>query len=297
MGKSAMVIINPSSGKEKAAEYEDRIKEVLQANYDEIEIQHTEGKGDATRFAQDAGRRGFDLVVSLGCDGTVNETINGLATQDNPPTLGIIPMGTVNDFARAMGIPLVPEEAIDFLGSAEARRVDIGKVNDHYFSNIVAVGNIAEAIHNVESEEKSRFGPFAYLIASVKELADGSTFEVDLEIDGKNWTGEVSQLAIALTSSLGGFNIVFPDAKIDDGLLHGMAIKKLDLAEAVKLTPTIIAGQLSESDNVEYFTAKTVIVKEGAESKIGSDIDGEQGPKLPLEIKVMPGHLKVLSGG
>lgn len=218
MGKSAMVIINPSSGKEKAAEYEDRIKEVLQANYDEIEIQHTEGKGDATRFAQDAGRRGFDLVVSLGGDGTVNETINGLAAQEDPPTLGIIPMGTVNDFARAMGIPLVPEEAIDFLGSAEARRVDIGKVNDHYFSNIVAVGNIAEAIHNVESEEKSRLGPFAYLIAS-------------------------------------------------------------------------------ESDNVEYFTAKTVIVKEGAESKIGSDIDGEQGPKLPLEIKVMPGHLKVLSGG
>lgn len=76
-----------------------------------------------------------------------------------------------------------------------------------------------------------------------------------------------------------------------------MAIKKLDLTEAVKLTPTIIAGQLSESDNVEYFTAKTVIVKETAGSNIGSDIDGEQGPKLPLEIKVMPGHLTVLSGG
>ncbi len=296
MKKSAMIIINPSSGNEDAAEYEEMIKNVLEKNYDEMEVIYTEGKGDATKFASDAGNKGFDLVVSLGGDGTVNETVNGLAGLESPPLLGIIPMGTVNDLARALQIPLKPEDAISLLGIGKEKAIDIGKVNDRYFTNIVGVGNIAEAIHDVESEEKAMLGPLAYFLASVREFMDGETFQVELQMDDEQWEGEVSVLIAGLIDSLGGVRTVFPEAELSGGVLHILAIEKLNIPETVKMTSSVLSGKLSESDDVHYFKSKTLSVKTVDGEKLESDVDGEKGPDLPLELSVLKGHLRVISG-
>ena len=119
--KRAMLIVNPSSGKEEAVDYVEKIEEILNGKGYEVKVSQTEKELDAMKYCQTACRDEFDLVVSLGGDGTLNETINGMVDQTHRPLLGIVPLGTVNDFARALNIPLEPDKAVDVLSSDRSK--------------------------------------------------------------------------------------------------------------------------------------------------------------------------------
>ena len=140
--KKALLIVNPSSGGEQAKEYEKLAYEKLETMFDEVVVLHTKKAGDAKNFAREAAVDNYHSVFVMGGDGTVNEGINGIAEQTHRPNFGFIPMGTVNDLARALGIPLAPKEAINHLSIDSTQPLDIGKINDQYFMNVVAIGTI-----------------------------------------------------------------------------------------------------------------------------------------------------------
>ncbi len=129
----------------------------MQELFDEVAVAHTEKAGDAERFASEAVGS-VDSVFAMGGDGTVNEAISGIASHEERPRFGFFPLGTVNDLARALAIPLDPEEAIESFSLNHSRKIDIGKINDDYFMNVVAIGIIPAAINNVEVEEKTKLG-------------------------------------------------------------------------------------------------------------------------------------------
>lgn len=292
----ALVIINPSSGKEQATDYEEQIRETIQDTYSEITVKYTEGEGDATRFAKEAAENNYDFVVSLGGDGTVNETVNGLAPFNSPPKLGIIPMGTVNDLARSLNIPLKPVEAIKLLVSGTEKKIDVGMTNDNiYFTNILGIGSAAKAIHHVDSEEKTKIGSIAYLKAIGKEIMDDHLFPIKFEMEDHSWEGDVSVVLISLIDSLGGSKAIVNEVENGDGNFHIFAFKHLNVTELAKMTPSILMGKLRESDNVQYFKTRQVTITTSASETQESDIDGEQGPNLPLNLKVLPQHLTVMS--
>lgn len=294
--KSALVIINPSSGKEQATEYEEQIRETLQDAYSEITVKYTEGEGDATRFAKEAAENNYDFVVSLGGDGSVNETVNGLAPFNNPPKLGIIPMGTVNDLARSLNIPMKPVDAIKLLVSGIETKIDVGMANDEiYFTNILGIGSTAKAIHQVDSAEKSKIGPIAYLKAIGKEIMDDRTFPIKFEMEEHTWEGDVSVVLISLIDSLGGIKTIVNEVENGDGNFHIFAFKHLNLTELAKMTPSILMGKLKESENVQYFKTRQVNITTSAGETQESDIDGEQGPNLPLNLKVLQQHITIIS--
>ncbi|MDW0111221.1 diacylglycerol/lipid kinase family protein [Sporosarcina aquimarina] len=296
MKKSALVIINPSSGKEKATEYEELIRETIQDTYSEITVKHTEGEGDAIRFAKEAAENNYDFVISLGGDGTVNETVNGLAPFSNPPKLGIIPMGTVNDLARSLNIPMKHEDAIKLLDSGTETKIDIGMINNEtYFTNILGIGRAAKAIHNVDSEEKSKIGPLAYLKVIGKEIMDERLFPIKFEMEESTWKGDVSVVLISLIDSLGGVKTIVNDVDNGDGNFHIFAFKHLNLIELAKMTPSVVMGNLKESENVHYFKTRQVSITTSASETQESDIDGEQGPNLPFDLKVLPQHITIMS--
>lgn len=296
MRKSALVIINPSSGKEQATEYEELIRETIQDTYSEITVKYTEGEGDATRYAKEAAEDNYDFVVSLGGDGTVNETVNGLAPFTNPPKLGIIPLGTVNDLARSLNIPMKPADAIKLLISGIETKIDVGLANDTiYFTNILAVGNAAKAIHQVDSAEKSKFGPIAYLKAIGKEIMDDQPFPVKFEMEENIWEDDVSIILVSLIDSLGGLKTIVNEVENGDGNFHIFAIKNFNLIELAKMTPSLVMGNLKESKKVHYFKTTQINITTSAGEVQESDIDGEQGPNLPLNLKVIQQHITVMS--
>lgn len=295
MSRSAMIIINPVSGKGETIPYGQMVQEELKDKYDNFLIKHTKGERDAKKFASQACEEGFDLIVCLGGDGTINETVNGIAAFKKRPKLGIIPLGTVNNLAGALNIPDEAREAIKLLKSEYYKEIDIGLANDKYFTNSLAVGNTATAVYDVESEEKNRFGPLAYVKAVGKEILKDDIFSLRLEMDEEIWEGEVSLIIITLLDSIGGFKSIVTESEIGDGKMHVFAVTSLDLSKLVSITPYLVSGSISDSKNIKYFQTENLKIKVLDNSEYKSNVDGDEGPSLPLDMKILQKHLRVIA--
>lgn len=289
--KRAMLIINPSSGKEKAKDFEDQAVAILDQNHVDVTVKYTEKEGDAVRFARAACENHFNTLVAMGGDGTINEAVNGLAMETERPDFGFIPLGTVNDFARALGIPIQPMKALQVLGQQHTKPVDIGQINEHYFMNVLAVGAIAEAVYDVSPEQKSRFGPLAYLIEGAKALRDKTPFHLTISYDGKEWDGEAYIMLVALTNSVGGIESFARHAEVNDGYFHVFILRELSLPQVFKIIPDLFSGKLLNNGQVEYFAASHLKVE--SESDLVVNIDGDEGVRLPFEAKVMHNELNI----
>ncbi|MCM2589059.1 diacylglycerol/lipid kinase family protein [Rossellomorea marisflavi] len=286
--KEAMIIINPSSGKEEAVDYKKKAIHNLEGY--EVFVRETKGEGDATLFAEEACERGFDLIICMGGDGTVNEVINGMAEKPHRPELALVPLGTVNDFARAISLPLEPEEALEVLKSTNTREADIGKVNDRYFINIIAVGALAEASFSATAEQKSKLGPLAYVVEGMKKMKEKQPFPLELSGE-QNWSGDSLLTLIAMTNSIGGFESIAPEAEVDDGSLHVYIIEDMPIPKFLLLLPKILAGKLTESPQVHHLEASEIEASSSFDMK--ANIDGDEGCTLPLTVKSLPRHVKI----
>lgn len=290
--RQAMIISNPSSGKEEAQQYVSRVQAILESQQYQVMINETAGVGDATSYCLDACQCGCDLVISIGGDGTLHETINGMMDQKHRPRLGIVPLGTVNDFARALHLSLDPDEAIKQLGSEQVRKVDLGRINDRLFANVVAAGSLAEALSSVSSEDKSKLGSLAYLKEGLKDLVSSHAYPLKIEYDGLTWEGESPLFLAALTNSVGGFEKLSPDAVVDDGLIHCFVIRNISVFNSLTLGTSLLFGHLKDHKDVDYFTAKDVRVS--CTESVCTNVDGEEGPALPIQISVLPQHIEVI---
>lgn len=172
----------------------------------------------------------------MGGDGTVSEAVNGLMLHESKLPLGIIPLGTVNNVARAIGIPMNPEKAIDSLEQLTVQQIDVGKLNDRFFISSTSVGPIPESVQEVDVDMKTKFGVFAYLIEGIKALKNDETYTFELDIDGEKWTAEYSLLLIAMSNFVGGVGTIIPEAAIDDGLIHLVTLKETTAKEKIKLS-------------------------------------------------------------
>lgn len=292
--KKVLLVVNPSSGGEKAKDYEQLAKEKLESFFDEVVVKHTEKGGDAIRFTKEAARQKFDSVFVMGGDGTVNEGISGLAEEEYRPKFGFFPLGTVNDLARALKIPLDPTKAIESLDITLVKPLDIGKINNSYFMNVVGIGTIPEAINNVESEEKTKWGSLAYFISGVKEFINTQSYEFQLEIDGEEREIKSSTILIGSTNSIGGFEQLLPDAEVNDGKLHMIYLKDESIFDTLKAVPTLLGGVDRSNSSVEYLTFEEATVRlKNSEDSLTVNIDGDEGDALPVQIKVLPSHLNV----
>ncbi|MRN54009.1 diacylglycerol/lipid kinase family protein [Paenibacillus monticola] len=289
--KQAMIIINPTSGKEDAPQHVRNVEEVLHDAGYNVTVKETAKEGDATHFCITACENGYDLVVSIGGDGTLNETINGLSDQDPRPKLGVVPLGTVNDFARALQIPLNPAEAIQTLTSTRVKNVDMGRLNGRVFANVVATGSLAETLSSVSSDDKSKFGALAYFKEGIKDLRNPAQPLV-IHHDGETWEGHSPLFLAALTNSVGGFEKLAPDATVDDGLLHCFIIKDLTVLNTITIGISLLVGSLKDHKDVVYFTAKNLSVH--SVESVRTNVDGEEGPPLPIELSIIPRHIQVI---
>lgn len=294
--KKALLVVNPSAGGEKAQEFQKAAVEKLESYFDEVEVKETKKGGDARDFARAAAQDKLDSVFVMGGDGTVNEGISGLAEQNYRPKFGFFPLGTVNDLARALNMPINPKEAIEALDFEQTKSLDIGKINDRYFMNVVAVGSIPEAVRDVSVEEKTKFGKMAYLISGLKKIAQNETYNFELDVDGDHISVESTTLLIGLTNSIGGHENFLPDAKVDDGLLHLVYLKDTNMLESFQAVPNLAQGVTESNQNLGYRTFNKAHIALKNSQSLGTNVDGDEGDELPIDISILPSHLTVYSG-
>ena len=288
--KKAMVIINPTSGGEQALNYKEKIENKAKKYFEIVETRITEKALDATHFAEEAAKEKYEAVIVFGGDGTVNEVISGIAEKEYIPKLGIIPGGTGNLITKLVQIDQDIDKAIESLDFNLTNKIDIGKANDHYFGYIFSVGSLPEAIHNVEIEDKTKFGMFAYAINTVKSVIRDEVFNIKVETENGNYEGDASQVLVLLSN-------YFSDKKIFDenkvGYANILILKDASIFSKLSLIPDLLKGDVVENDSIEYIKAKTI--KISSDIEIESDIDGDQSDDLPVEIKVLGNHIEIYS--
>ncbi|MFB1050571.1 diacylglycerol kinase [Paraliobacillus sp. JSM ZJ581] len=286
----ARIIYNPTSGREQ---FKKELPEVLQkfeqAGY-ETSVHATTSIGDATHAASQAIERGFDVIVAAGGDGTINEVINGMAEKNNKPKLGIIPVGTTNDFARALHIPRQIGKAVDVILADRSVALDIGKVNDHYFMNIAGGGKLTELSYEVPSKLKTMLGQLAYYLKGIEMLPSLRPINVQIEYDGKTFEDEIMLFLVANTNSVGGFEKLAPNAEMNDGVFDLLILKKTNLAEFVRLATQALKGNHLEDDRILYTRAKRIKVH--TDEKMQLNVDGEFGGLLPGEFVNLHKHIE-----
>ena len=288
--KKAMLIINPTSGGEKALDYKEKLENKAKEYFEYIETKITEKAKDATAFAEEASKENYEAVIVFGGDGTVNEVISGIAEKDYIPKLGIIPGGTGNLITKLLEISQDIDEAIDQLDFNKTNTIDIGKANKSYFGYIFSVGSLPEAIHNVEIEDKTKYGVLAYAINTIKSVIKDEVFNIKIETENGNYEGEASQVLVLLSNYYADKKI-FEESK--DGYANILILKNASIISKISLIPDLLKGDIVENDNIEYIKAKDITIS--SDTKLESDIDGDQSDDLPVKITVLGNHIEIYS--
>ncbi|OXL85913.1 lipid kinase [Paenibacillus sp. SSG-1] len=292
--KRARLIYNPTSGREEMRRRLPDILHRLDQGGIEASCHATMGEGDATKAAIDAVERGYDMIIAAGGDGTLYEVVNGMAERDNLPPLGVFPVGTTNDFARGLGIPRNWEDYCDLVIRQQTRPIDVGKANDRYFINIAGGGTLTELTYDVPSRLKTMIGQLAYYIKGVEKMVSLSPQELIINAEGQETIhDEFMIFLITNTNSVGGFEKLAPGARIDDGLLDVIALKKCNLAEFVRLASLALRGEHFNDKKVVYFRTRSMEVT--SPGKVLLNLDGELGGTLPGQFSVLPQHLRIFA--
>lgn len=289
--KIARIIYNPTSGKEVFKESLADVLERLEINGYIASTHATTGAGDAIIAARKACEMGFDLVIAAGGDGTVNEVINGMADFDERPELGIVPMGTVNDFSKALLIPSGILEAVDTIVGGRTARIDLGRMNSKYFMNIGGGGKITAVSYEAPSKLKAIIGPLAYYIKGIEMLPQIRSSSVRIEYDGEIFEGKVMLFLLGLTNSIGGFDKLVPDAEFNDGCFSLIIVEEASLAELGHILTLAQRGEHLKHSKVHVFKAREVYISSFEEVQL--NLDGEFGGVLPAHFQNLKEHLEV----
>lgn len=237
-----------------------------------VEVRLTWEKGDARRFVSEAGE--VDLVVAAGGDGTLNEVLHGLMDLSRAarPILGIVPLGTANDFATGCSIPRDPAKALALCIKGEAVPIDVGKANDHWFINAASSGFGAEITATTSPELKRLLGPAAYTVMGAILAINLHHYQGKLILPGREITGGGPVAIVGNGRQTGGGIQVAPRAWIDDGLLDVLVVHQI--------SPTALLAAARELQQLppdgEYISYwQTPWLEVHPEEAIPVNLDGE----------------------
>lgn len=290
--KKLLLLYNPASGKSGVQAYLDQITRVC-VKHGYLPAYYRTGSGPADdQVFRDMGE--FHTVLVAGGDGTVSWAVNRLLSCGVDPIVGIIPSGTANDFANALGCRGNPVEVVDQLLRGRAIRADVGQVNDHYFINVVGAGFLATVPQDVDYRLKKRLGIIAYYLKGLQQLRHIPSMLLTLETEARKITVDTLLLLVMNSPTVGTFKNIAPRADIADGMLDVLCVKKCSLPQVTALLLDVFRGDGKhlQSPYIDYFPARWINVT--SPHPVPTDIDGEPGPTLPLKIKVLPQRLKLL---
>ena len=290
------VIFNPAARGNKARRFKKFLAELSQ----QCALKATTAPGDARRFAQAAVATGYDVIAAAGGDGTVNEVLNGIADEPDgfaKARLGVLPLGTVNVFARELKIPLKLERAWRVLKRANEMKIDLGRADffedgkpaQRYFMQLAGAGLDARAIELVSWKLKKSAGPLAYLVAGFQALTEKQA-RITAKADGREISGEL--LLLGNGRFYGGPFEIFPDAGLCDGRLEACAFPKVDLSSLTRLAPEFLLRRKLAEAHVRRLNAGKIELT--GDSSAAFELDGEWIGHLPATFSVERQKLRVV---
>lgn len=290
----ATIIVNPVAGWSKTQDIEEALVQKLESSFETVQVFHTKQPLDAYALARKQAPSSHSIFV-CGGDGTVNEVVSGIIDAQADCILGIIPCGTYNAFSRMLKIEQNIQEAINQWDIERTMRIDTGKVNDRYFNYLLSVGDLPEAIHQVSSEDKQKFGPIPYYLNGLFNLISETQREFLITENDQVQTVQASLIILSLSDYFGDFKLTSVDRHLSDGAANLIVIKDAGLLSKIQLLPDLIGANLHSNAEVMVRPVRKLRI-ECSQGLIESDVDGDLGPYLPLEIEILPKRLRVYYG-
>lgn len=284
-------IYNPYSGENLILSKLDKVISLHQeAGYTIVPYRITAGE-DVGVALNDIKDGNYKYILIAGGDGTVDSVVNAMAKNGISLPIGILPVGTANDFSKFLGMPSDVEEACKQILSSEVKSVDLGSINDKYFVNVASTGLFTDVSQKTDVNLKNTIGKLAYYLKGLEELPNFRKLHVNILSKEVEFDGEMYLLLVFNGATAGNFNLA-TRADACDGLLDIIMFKAVQIYELLPLFIKVLKGEHLDSNKVLYF--KTDYLKVECHEDIVTDIDGEKGPDFPLEIKCIKGGLKIL---
>lgn len=268
------------------------VQAVRAAGHD-VDVRVTWERGDAGRFVAEAAREGVPRVIAAGGDGSVNEVVNGLMAvpAESRPELGLLPLGTANDFATACAVPLEPTAALSLAATGTTRLVDLGRCNDTFFANVASGGFGAAVTADTPVELKNFLGGGAYTIMGLVKAVNFLPYPCSIRTPSGELAGSMVVGAICNGRQAGGGQPLAPEALLDDGLLDIVALRTFPASAVAQVVAELRAGD-GQGDYVTRMRVPWMEVV--APTPIPANLDGEPLTGTAFRFRCEPGCLRLV---
>lgn len=300
-------IVNPNAGNGKGKKDWERISGLFHKSDIPVYARFTEKKGEAIGLTRDSLAEGYRKFISVGGDGTLNEIVNGIFTQDSCPTkdvvMGMIPVGTGNDWGRMFGIPLVYEGAVKVIKDNKIMPHDVGTITyfssdgqqKRYFMNIAGVGFEAVVVQKTNKQkDKGRSSQAVYFYNLLSSLISYRRPYINITIDGKTVFTKAFSVNVGNGRYCGGGMRQTPDALPDDGLLDITVIKDMGRIEVIKALKILYDGTILSHPKIDGYRSNNLKIT--SETALYAEADGESLGHTPVEFGIIPGGVNVVYG-
>ena len=292
---NTLFIVNPAAGRGKCFRIWTRFEEVLQEKATfPYAIRLTRNKGDAKKFSATALQEGFERIISVGGDGTLNEIVNGVAT--SKIVLGILPFGTGNDLAHALNLRKDFNQMMKALVSPTIKNIDLVKINQDYFINASGIGIDGNVVKHIESRPMiKKFGKIGYMLSAFQTLMKYHPIKLNVTIDDENRVlSNVWIFAMANGPYFGGGMKICPDASLTDGLLDLCMVQNLTKLRFIQLFLLIYSGRhIQQQQYVTTIKAKKVTLE--SSTHLILQMDGEIKESPSVTVEVIPGSIQLIT--
>ena len=302
----AMFIVNPASSNGKTARRWPAIKNILDEKDLDYDFRMTTRPLEASELTRDSLLRGFDVVVAVGGDGTLNEVVNGFFQVDaeirGKSSLGVISMGTGSDFIRTAGIPKDIRAAVEVICRQKTSWLDVGRASFaqkdggtglRYFLNVADVGMGGETVERVNSTSKALGGFVSFLWGVIISILLYKNKEMTVAIDDEvTWKGKFVTVAIGNGRFFGGGMKITPQAMLDDGVFDLTLLPDFTKPKLFMSLPKVYSGKHLNIKGVKYTRGKKVSIT--SPETVLLELDGEMPGFAPVEVELLPKVLQVI---
>ncbi|MCH7899166.1 MAG: diacylglycerol kinase family lipid kinase, partial [Proteobacteria bacterium] len=295
---SIPLFFNPTAARGRAKSRLPTIEKLLRDNSVEPDTHCSTSMGDLEQQIRAAVDSGVERLIVAGGDGSVHEAVNGIMRADKDAALGVIPIGTGNDFAKAANIPLDWQTATRLLAdritsNSAIRRIDVGRMNDRYFGNGVGIGFDAK-VSRIAADLSWPIGDLIYLVAVFRAMADGIiTPHMKIVADDYTWDGPLTLANISNGPWVGGMFHIAPMADHADGILDLLIVAPVSGPRILRLLPKLMQGSHMNEPEISRVGVRKLQITVSA--PVPSHMDGEIMPLgTSFDIEILPGVLALI---
>ena len=236
----------------------------------------------------------YDHLLLAGGDGTIDIIINTMKRLNIDLPVGILPVGTANDFAHSLGLSFDIKQALENIINSKPKAFDIGKINDKYFINVASAGMFTDVSQKINPDFKNYMGKVAYYITGIEQALHLRAFNIKVKSEEVEYKGKMYLMLVFNGKTAGNLNLAYK-AQLDDGYLDVIIFKDMPIPKSIPVFINVLRGEHLEKSNEEdilYFKTKEIDIE--CFDELVTDIDGEKGPDFPLHIKCIEGGIKIL---